>query len=336
MRFQAVSVYCWGANGSGQLGNGTTNNANRAVSVKKEGGDTSLTDVGIVAAGGSHTCAAVLKDDGDDEVYCWGNNAGGRLGVGAVDNDGNVITNVTKATKVIFPSTPDPKDSTQSSSDHFLSDVIKDGNDITDHGDGIKELIAGKDHMCIRVENPTKGKNKIYCWGASEYGEAGTLATTQKTLHEVPLVDKHGQSLTSDLNPVQQIVSSSSARHSCFMTGKDQGKDVYCWGAGNYYQLGNGVKTEKSAKPVRADIYCGFRSLLFSYTLEGSMRDSASVVTKTYESPLLVEVDFDDKITRCVGLVDKNVYGKTCPSHYALSGFNYRGEAECERLSVDR
>ncbi|HEX7118348.1 MAG TPA: hypothetical protein VF212_06145 [Longimicrobiales bacterium] len=71
-------VYCWGRGGSGQLGNGDPS-ANSSIPV--------LVDLpaGVriveIAAGGMHTCA--LSDAGD--VYCWGDNSLGQLGIPELD-----------------------------------------------------------------------------------------------------------------------------------------------------------------------------------------------------------------------------------------------------------
>ena len=56
------SVWCWGSNGVGELGNGTTDEEEKPVRVKNLAGATSI------AAGVSNTCAVVAHD----EVYCWG------------------------------------------------------------------------------------------------------------------------------------------------------------------------------------------------------------------------------------------------------------------------
>jgi alpha-tubulin suppressor-like RCC1 family protein len=71
------TVRCWGANTYGQLGNGTTTNASRPVSVA------GLPRPAVaITAGGDHTCAKL--DDGS--IRCWGKNNKGQLGNGSKTN----------------------------------------------------------------------------------------------------------------------------------------------------------------------------------------------------------------------------------------------------------
>lgn len=63
--------WCWGANGSGQLGNGSTSDANAPALLQ-------AVPFRALAAGGLHTCA--LTPAG--AAYCWGVNTGGQSGSG--------------------------------------------------------------------------------------------------------------------------------------------------------------------------------------------------------------------------------------------------------------
>src|SRR5262249_16263395 len=66
------TVKCWGANGLGELGDGTT--TDRALPTTVPG----LAGVAQLALGGQHSCARL--DDGT--VKCWGGNFSGELGDG--------------------------------------------------------------------------------------------------------------------------------------------------------------------------------------------------------------------------------------------------------------
>ena len=74
------TVWAWGYNDNGQLGDGTTTNRLVPVQVKGAGGTGYLTGVKAIAAGNSHSLA--LKTDGT--VWAWGNNNRGQIGDGTL------------------------------------------------------------------------------------------------------------------------------------------------------------------------------------------------------------------------------------------------------------
>lgn len=69
----AGELWCWGANGSYQLGDTTTTTRSTPVKIG------SATDWQSVSAGESHTCA--VKNNGD--IWCWGSNGKGKVGTGS-------------------------------------------------------------------------------------------------------------------------------------------------------------------------------------------------------------------------------------------------------------
>ncbi|MGE3547518.1 MAG: RCC1 domain-containing protein [Kofleriaceae bacterium] len=74
-----ASVWCWGANVVGQLGNGTTSMSQPAA-VQVLVGGTPLLGATEIRSGNAHSCAITSASD----VYCWGQNAVGQLGDGLV------------------------------------------------------------------------------------------------------------------------------------------------------------------------------------------------------------------------------------------------------------
>ena len=72
------SLYSWGKNNYGQIGDGTTNNYNLAVAVKTEGTPMAGKTVVDFSISNEHTVA--LMSDG--QIYAWGRNESGQLGDG--------------------------------------------------------------------------------------------------------------------------------------------------------------------------------------------------------------------------------------------------------------
>jgi hypothetical protein len=84
-------IKCWGHNGSGQLGDGTTEDRHAPVVVTgiMVAGETSI-DVRALAAGGNHTCAVAVGGS----VWCWGDNKYGELGDGTTVEDSTPVEGI--------------------------------------------------------------------------------------------------------------------------------------------------------------------------------------------------------------------------------------------------
>ena len=79
------TVWAWGFNGVGELGNGTTNtSSNVPVQVSQVSG---LTGVVAIGAGSDHNLA--VKSDGT--VWAWGFNDSGQLGNGTISSRGTPV-----------------------------------------------------------------------------------------------------------------------------------------------------------------------------------------------------------------------------------------------------
>lgn len=70
------TVWAWGSNLAGQLGDGTDESRNLPVQIKGPNGMGWLTDIIAIAAGNQHSLAL----SGDGHVLAWGNNTYGQLG----------------------------------------------------------------------------------------------------------------------------------------------------------------------------------------------------------------------------------------------------------------
>ena len=75
-------VWSWGYNGYGELGNGTTTSSTEKVQVKSPDGEGVLENIVAISAGNYHSIAL----DKDGNVYTWGYNGYGQLGLGNTTN----------------------------------------------------------------------------------------------------------------------------------------------------------------------------------------------------------------------------------------------------------
>src|SRR2546429_4619518 len=89
------TVWDWGLNSAGQLGNGTTNNSAAPVQVLGHGGVGYLNSITAIMGGEIHNFA--LKSDGT--VWAWGWNVFGQLGDGSA-NWGNATNRATTPVQV--------------------------------------------------------------------------------------------------------------------------------------------------------------------------------------------------------------------------------------------
>jgi len=88
------ALWCWGDNGAGEIGDGTTTTRVRPLPI------TALTNVAQVSAGGDDTCAI----QGDGTLWCWGDNSAGELGNGTTTDAASPVR-VTALTSVAQVST---------------------------------------------------------------------------------------------------------------------------------------------------------------------------------------------------------------------------------------
>src|ERR1019366_2006893 len=92
----AGTVWSWGDNCWGQLGNGTQTDSHVAVQVLGDRGTGVLPGITSASGGLGHSVAVGGKGD----IHTWGLNSGGQLGVGSVTghlvpNPGSALSGIT-------------------------------------------------------------------------------------------------------------------------------------------------------------------------------------------------------------------------------------------------
>lgn len=196
------SLKCWGANGSGQLGQGDS--VARGIAAGQMGSALKSIDLGSgrtaldVAAGGSHTCAVL----DDQTVKCWGENRTGQLGLGDASARGKAPGQMGDALPVVN-----------------LGSGLK-----------AKSVAAGKQHTCAVLTN-----GSVKCWGYNARGELGIGNTTTMGIRP----EQMGDALPAvRLGTGRTVTSLSSGWY--FNCALLDIRSVKCWGFNNYGQLGVG------------------------------------------------------------------------------------------------
>jgi alpha-tubulin suppressor-like RCC1 family protein len=242
------TVWCWGKNEFGQLGNNTTIDSATPVRVLFPHpiipGE-NLDPIISISAGNGHTCVISTES----KVYCWGNNEDGQLGDGTTDSR----LTATRIGEVILDSTIS---SISAGGDHTCV-VVNGGNFYcwgkNNHGQlGIGNIenkniptlglsgtyeftyiSSGDTHTCGVVMESFIFPN-IVCWGNWEDGRLGVGYSSDQ---HTPVKVKQGE---------EYIAYSISAgfAHTCALVNPGTESNILCWGKNSSGQLGDGTTTQ--------------------------------------------------------------------------------------------
>lgn len=198
-------VDCWGGNGLGELGDGTTKDSDVPVAVVGVGRAGTLSGVKSVANAGGNGYCAVLISGGVD---CWGGNSVGQLGNGA-------------------EGTPYQCGASCSTSPVAVVGVGKVGT-LT----GVASLVGALSSYCALL---TSGG--VDCWGQGMYGELGDGTNVARNRTAAP-VAVAGVKAAGALSGVKSVATDGRSYCAVLTSG---GLD--CWGDNLTGELGDGITT---------------------------------------------------------------------------------------------
>ncbi|MFA7150813.1 MAG: prepilin-type N-terminal cleavage/methylation domain-containing protein [Candidatus Paceibacterota bacterium] len=247
------TVYAWGYNVNGQLGNGTTTDSVTVpVQVKGVGGVGYLTDITSITAGNYHALA--LKSDGT--VYAWGRNYNGELGDGTQTNKytpvqvkgvggAGYLTNIESFIGGASYSLALKSDGTVYSWGYNEYGALGDGTTTNKYTPVQVKGVGGVDYLTSIVHVAAgyhhtlalKSDGTVYSWGYNEYGALGDGTTTNKYTP----VQVKGVGGAGYLSSIENIWAGSVFFS---MALKDDGT-VWTWGSNEYGQLGDGTTTTR-------------------------------------------------------------------------------------------
>lgn len=227
----AKSVWCWGDNYFGQLGDGTIIPYRSTPSpVSGLAGD-----VVALSAGFRHTCALQGA-----QLRCWGDNDSGQLGDGSLVRRSTPSVVVGLNTPLLALATGDSHTCvvTLAGAVFCWGDntfgQLGDGTTVNRAAPtpvvglshGVLSVVAGKQHTCAVAE-----AGAVFCWGANAAGQLGDGSTLRQTI-PVPLLDL----------PVPVAALAAGNAHTCALSLAGA---VFCWGANAAGQLGDGTTTAR-------------------------------------------------------------------------------------------
>lgn len=194
------SVWCWGSNEMGELGNGSVNSFS-ATPTQVQGLPTGAAQIGLSFFGG---CA--LTPEG--AVKCWGRNTDGRMGDGYTRNSiyssampvagfGSGVAQIAVGWAHTCVRTVSGSVSCWGSNSlGVLGRGSLDGYDpmpaqVSGLGAGVTDLVSGVAHMCAKMSS-----GSVLCWGRNMEGQLGDGTLDDRGV-PTPMVGLAGKQVTA-------------------------------------------------------------------------------------------------------------------------------------------
>lgn len=248
-------LYCWGVGSNGRLANGSTS----SITYPTHTGDGGNTPIGSeegtyaangpVSTGDGHTCGIA-----NGQLFCWGLNNYGQLGMGDLNNQGTPLAvpdfsgqYITKVSagknhtcairfgKLYCWGLNNEGQLGIGNTTNQSEPQLVNGHGALTSSMRVTDVSAGDNHTCA-VAN-----GNAYCWGNNSHRKLGDGSTTQRT---TPIrVNGTGQLTTS--MAVTKV--SAGSEHTCAVANAD----AFCWGWNYQGRTGIGSTSNSDSDPTR-------------------------------------------------------------------------------------
>ncbi len=214
-----TSLYMWGDNLYGQIGDGTQVQRNIPTKIDVDGdgikGNEKIIDVNL---GEYHSSALLDNGDGTQSLYMWGKNNYGQLGMGFANS-----SIVLKPKKIDIDNKPG--------------------------GEKILGVSLGYNHSSVVVDNGNYTQS-LYVWGNNFYGQLGD-GSVGNDIYEPTVLDIDG-----DGTPGNEKIKNFSFdyNHSlAILEENTSGDSIYAWGDNRKNQI-NSSSSSKISTPYLIDL----------------------------------------------------------------------------------
>jgi alpha-tubulin suppressor-like RCC1 family protein len=240
------TVYCWGDNTYGQLGNATPGFVQTPVYVAVPGVTAVTAPALDIAAGARHACVVA---GANSTAFCWGDNTRGQAGVAPA---GGIVTTPTAVGGIGGATTITAGGAhtcvTQSGIGYCWGD-----NSAGQLGIGVADSTARPTPLAVSVSMTaisaglahtcSVNAGNLFCWGSDSAGQVGDdssgIGRVVTNPRPINVLDLSGL-------PVTVATVSAGGAHTCAI---DANKNAYCWGNNTSGQLGNLTTGAPNAHP---------------------------------------------------------------------------------------